>query len=218
MIFKETLKTFFTLLIQSKNLRKRSKKINNLEKFIEPLIQNKNLQSTSLDLGSGTYPRNLFNCKKVYGIDIRKDTKRNVKAADLVVDPIPFQDNFFDFCTAFDFIEHIPRYIRIKDKQRYPFIELMNEIYRVLKTGGIFLHNTPAYPSKQSFQDPTHLNIITEDTFSHYFCINNKEKIIFPIRKKEIVASIYGFKGKFEILDQGWMYGGVNLVSILKKI
>ena len=44
MIFKETLKTFFTLLIQSKNLRKRSKKINNLEKFIEPLIQNKNLQ------------------------------------------------------------------------------------------------------------------------------------------------------------------------------
>ena len=37
----------------------------------------------------------------------------------------------------------------------------MNEIYRVLKPGEMLLHFTPAYPSKEAFQDPTYVNIIT---------------------------------------------------------
>ena len=33
----------------------------------------------------------------------------------------------------------------------------MNEIYRVLKPNGYFLHRTPAFPAKQAFSDPTHV-------------------------------------------------------------
>lgn len=45
----------------------------------------------------------------------------------------------------------------------------MNEVHRVLKPNGIFLHQTPAYPSTVAFRDPTHVNIITEETIPHYF-------------------------------------------------
>ena len=71
----------------------------------------------------------------------------------------------------------------------------MNEIYRILAPGGYFLHCTPAYPAKQAFQDPTHVNIITEDTFPTYFCVNQSEK---PW------ASMYGFHGAFTLVEQVW--------------
>jgi len=45
----------------------------------------------------------------------------------------------------------------------------MNECYRVLKKDGVFLSMTPIYPYLGAFQDPTHVNIITVDTFTNYF-------------------------------------------------
>ena len=72
----------------------------------------------------------------------------------------------------------------------------MNEIYRVLKPGGIFLHVTPAFPSPEAFQDPTHVNIITENTFPCYFCNPNPDA-------KNLG---YGFTGDFELIDQRWLH------------
>ena len=67
----------------------------------------------SLDLGSGPNPKNPFDAQEIYGIDLdsRPDLKPNIRRADLVIDPIPFESNFFDYVTAHDFIEHIPRII-----------------------------------------------------------------------------------------------------------
>jgi SAM-dependent methyltransferase len=121
-----------------------------------------------------------------------------VREANLFIDPIPFPDNEFEFVTAFDFIEYVPRVLNVYDKILdkniiiNPFINLMNEIYRILKDDGIFLSKTPAYPNTQAFQDPTHINIITEDTFPVYF--NDH----YP------VAHIYGFNGGFKIKKQYW--------------
>ena len=96
-----------------------------------------------------------------------------------------YPDNYFDSISAFDFIEHIPRiWIQSKNKTSFPFINLMNEVYRVLNKNGIFLAITPAYPSKQAFQDPTHVNFITERTAKYF----TGEK---PLGK------IYGFQGNF---------------------
>lgn len=53
---------------------------------------------------------------------------------------------------------------------RLAFVELMKEIYRVLKPGGLFFRQTPAFPAKEALQDPTHVNIITEDTMAFFFC------------------------------------------------
>lgn len=158
--------------------------------------------TTSLDLGCGPHPNNPFNATTVYGVDVRNNLGLNIKCADLAIEPIPFDNECFNYVSAFQFIEHVPRVI-YTPQRRNPFIELMNEIYRVLVPGGIFLSVTPAYPHNAAFQDPTHVNIITEDTFPLYFSTPNNW------------ASMYGFNGKFSLLKQEWM--NANLVTQLQK-
>lgn len=157
----------------------------------------------TLDLGCGPNPNNTFNADEVFGVDIRSDIGKNIASADLALEPIPFDSDMFDFVTAHQFIEHMPRVI-YAPKHRNPFVELMNEIYRVLKVNGIFLSVTPAYPHNAAFQDPTHVNVITEETFPCYFDDRNRW------------AKIYGFNGHFRILSQQWM--GANLVTQMQKV
>jgi SAM-dependent methyltransferase len=160
----------------------------------------------TLDLGSGRTPKNPFNADEVYGIDIRDDIDQKIYRADLVTEPIPFEDNFFDFVTAHDFIEHVPR-ILYRPHRTHPFVDLMSEIFRVLKPGedsGKFLSFTPAFPQSAAWRDPTHVNIITEETFPLYFDDKNRW------------ATQYGFKGAFKILQQEWR--GPHLVTVMKKI
>lgn len=145
----------------------------------------------SLDIGCGTSIRNPFNASELYGIDIRENDDEKIICLDLNVEPIPFPDNYFDYVTAYDFLELVPR-VCCYEKTRFPFIELMGEISRVLKAGGLFFSHTPAYPAKQAFQDPTHVNIITEDTIPLYFCGD------------AAWAKMYGFSGSFELIAQEW--------------
>lgn len=157
----------------------------------------------TLDLGCGSNPNNPYNANHIYGVDIRSNLGENIAAADLAVSRIPFENDFFEYVTAFQFIEHIPRVIYMPEK-RNSFIELMNEVYRVLKTGGIFLSVTPAYPHPAAFQDPTHVNIITEETFLKYF----DDTFMW--------AKMYGFNGQFKVLKQEW--SEANLVTQLQKV
>jgi SAM-dependent methyltransferase len=119
------------------------------------------------------------------------------------VEPIPYEDNFFEYVSAHDFLEHIPRVVYVPGR-RNAFVELMNEVYRVLKVGGMFLSLTPAYPHAAAFQDPTHVNIITEETFPLYFDDVNRW------------AAGYGFKGAFRIRIQEWR--GVHLLTVMQKV
>jgi len=155
-----------------------------------------------LDLGCGIEPRNPFHASMVYGVDIRDDAHENVTAADLVVESIPFEDGSMDYITAFDFIEHVPRIVYLPER-RFPFVVMMDEVYRVLRPNGVFLSKTPVFPYSQVFQDPTHVNIITADTFRRYFCGDDPW------------ARMYGFTGSFELLEQ--VIVGPHLVSLLRK-
>ncbi|MEY4467952.1 MAG: hypothetical protein RIR21_1745 [Pseudomonadota bacterium] len=158
--------------------------------------------STTLDIGCGTKPRNPFSAATTYGIDIRENPEKNIKYADLTVEKIPYPDAHFDYITAYDFLEHVPRIIYLPER-RFPFIELMNEIHRTLKPNGIFLSHTPIYPFSPVFRDPTHVNIITEETFPMYFDDTTQ------------AGKMYGFNGSFKILDQ--VLNGAHLISILQK-
>ena len=149
-----------------------------------------------LDLGCGTTPQNPYGREHLFGLDVRDDAqdilaKREIVMckANLIFEPIPFEDNFFSSISAIDFLEHIPRQICIGNFQEaiYPFIRLMNEIWRVLEPGGTLLAVTPAYPSPLTFADPTHVNHIAEGTH-RYFC------------RESPVGSIYGFHGRFNVL------------------
>lgn len=161
-----------------------------------------NDETKSLDLGCGKTTNNHFQTDIIYGIDLGFETEF-IKKADLVIEPIPFENDYFDYVTAFDFIEHIPRIV-YNPNRRLPFLDLMQEIHRVLKVGGVFLSSTPAYPAPEAFQDPTHVNIITENTF-RYFDENVKWAHEF-----------YGFKGNFKFLEQYWH--GPHLRTFLQKI
>ncbi len=160
------------------------------------------MSTKSLDLGCGAQPKNLFGATEVYGVDIRTDLEQNIVKADLAIEGIPFPSDLFDFVTAHDFIEHIPRVI-YNPQRRNSFIELMNEIWRVLKVGGRFLSVTPAFPQPAAFVDPTHVNIITEQTFPLYFDDQNRW------------AKGYGFVGAFSVISQEWK--GAHLVTVLEK-
>lgn len=160
----------------------------------------------ALDLGCGLAPRNPFEADIVYGLDLEANHEMNVAGCDLAMDHLPFVSNHFDYITAYDLIEHIPRLIYLVDlERRYCFVELMNEIFRVLKPGGKFLSYTPAWPHGPAFRDPTHVNIITEETFPLYFGIGAGHDM----------ARMYGFRGGFVIESQTW--NAPWLVSALVK-
>jgi SAM-dependent methyltransferase len=149
--------------------------------------------SNHLDLGCGLNPKNPYKCPNLFGIDIRDDSQallkqRNITVvkANLALEKIPFADNFFSSVSAFDFLEHVPRQLYIDPQQGiiYPFIQLMNEVWRVLEHGGKFLAITPAFPAEAAFVDPTHVNFISLNTHQ-YFCGTPPG------------GHIYGFHGEF---------------------
>lgn len=151
-----------------------------------------------LDLGCGDVPRNPYKRDVCFACDVRDPAEMSLngefeyRQANLVLNGIPFPDNFFDSVSAYDFIEHMPRQIiNHNGNVIFPFINLMNEIYRVLKPRGLFLAVTPAFPRSEAFQDPTHVNIITEKTHEYF-------------SGAKPYAAIYGYNGRFEVKTVEW--------------
>jgi len=168
------------------------------------------MQKIHLDIGCGNNPRNPFDCDKLFALDIvnsfdvdnfkfANSDHHSLLAEKLILsnsenfeyssgnaalEKLPFRENFFDSISAYDFLEHIPRIQIENNKIQFPFINFMDEIYRVLKPDGIFYAITPCYPHQSIFVDPTHINFITNETHT-YFCGNNPK------------ARMYGFKGNF---------------------
>lgn len=141
-----------------------------------------------LDLGCGKVPRNPYGRDALFGIDLSGDADGPIRRANLALQPIPFADDHFDSVSAYDFLEHVPRVLPTADGQatRFPFIELMNEVWRVLRPGGLFYALTPAYPDASAFMDPTHVNIITRDTHLYF-------------TRPQRMGAMYGFRGDFAV-------------------
>jgi GT2 family glycosyltransferase/predicted SAM-dependent methyltransferase len=110
---------------------------------------------------------------------INIDNRAEVKP-DLVCDVLeglPYEDNSVDMIRAHDFLEHIPI---------GKTIDAMNEIWRVLKPGGILDTFTPdAEVGQGAFQDPTHVSFWVENSWKYY--------------SEPIHRNLYGIKAHFEI-------------------
>lgn len=155
------------------------------------------MTSRHLDLGCGDKPRNPYGCDEVWGIDLNQDVVDRfpfILRANLSLEKIPFENDSFDAVSAYDFLEHIPRVLAASDAKTttFPFVELMNEIWRILKNGGLLYAVTPGFPREEAFVDPTHINPVTAKTHT-YFTLPH------------CGASIYGFTGCFRVRRVKWM-------------
>jgi SAM-dependent methyltransferase len=170
--------------------------------------------TSHLDIGCNSNPRNPFNASKLYGVDIidLETSHFNYHKCNLIYDALPFSDSSFESVSAYDFLQIVPRNAIINGTGVFPFIHVMNEIYRVLKPGGIFYAITPGYPRNEAFVDPTSVNFITKKT--HTYFLSPKYK-----------ARMYGFQGKFKIVRKvKWVKltqetrNDRRLIKVLKNI
>lgn len=155
--------------------------------------------SVHVDLGAGNNPRNPLRVPNLVVTDIHVDegSPHKTVLADLTR-PLPFETNSIQSFSAFDVLEHIPRWERTNDGQIvFPFVALMSEIFRCLKPEGFFIALTPAIPSPIAFQDPTHVNFVTRETLNLYFSGVNPWATSLG----------YGFKGSFIVLHNDWQVG-----------
>ena len=156
--------------------------------------------SIHVDLGSGSSPRNPFGATKLIGTDFHSDFNSLEGVEFVQVDltgKLPFANDSIDSMSAYDVLEHIPRWERTNGNIEFPFIHLMNEIHRSLKPGGIFLAVTPAFPSHAAFQDPTHVNFISSMTVQYFSGVSPMATNLK-----------YGFNGNFNLICQTWLRGG----------
>lgn len=125
--------------------------------FIKHLISKYKIQNNSsiLDLGCGRgefLNEFINNGMKGYGVDISDFAiefcpKAKINVIDIEKEKIPYPDNTFDVVYSKSFVEHF----------HYPE-KIFNEIYRVLKPGGIIITLTPEwqYIYRSFFEDFTH--------------------------------------------------------------
>jgi len=146
-----------------------------------------------LDMGCANYARNPFNASEVFGADLSSRPPLNLEENKYFkVDArvhLPVQDGFFTSISAYDFVEHLNR----SDGYPNSFITFLNEASRILAPGGILLCVTPAFPSPLSFQDPTHVNIITMGTVQYFLNLKGSDPDLD-----------YGITCEFELVQQFW--------------
>jgi len=106
----------------------------------------------NLNLGSGYRPLEGF-----VNIDNRAEVKPDLVCD--VTEGLPYPDNSVDMVRAHDFLEHIPI---------GKTIGVMNEIWRVLKPGGLFDSFTPSTDGRGAFQDPTHMSFWNQNSWLYY--------------------------------------------------
>lgn len=108
-----------------------------------------------LDIGCGSKKQ-----KDFVGIDYRP-----LEGVDIVWDiedtPWPLPAGSVKTAVATHVLEHI-------NPHKGVFIEVMNEIWRVLKPGGQFAFVVPYAGSYGYYQDPTHCNPINETTLAYF--------------------------------------------------
>ena len=105
-----------------------------------------------LNLGAGFRPQAGY-----INIDNRPEVEPDL-LCDIEIG-LPYDDDSIDEIRAVDFLEHVHQ-----DK----VIFVIEEIWRVLKDGGLFYSLTPSTDGRGSFQDPTHRSYWNLNSWYYY--------------------------------------------------
>lgn len=159
-----------------------------------------------LDIGAG--PHSDYN----YQID-QVQFPNITHVMDAIVEPLPFEDCFFDEVRISQFMEHVPVLIYYKEdgkfQKMYPRIRLMKESFRTLKHGGLLRISTPVEWPYWA-QDPTHVDVPFLPDTVEYFCGGWGAG-----DPNDFAQKSYGIDFKFEWVQRQQV--GFNMDVILKK-
>ncbi len=122
----------------------------------------KNNSGIRLDIGCGANKQPHFvgmDIQPLPGVDIVHDWN---------IHPWPLPNECAIMAMASHVIEHVPKVIIDGGKTRLPFIEFMDEVWRILKPDAEFAIACPHGSSQGFLQDPTHCNPLNEATFAYF--------------------------------------------------
>jgi predicted SAM-dependent methyltransferase len=106
---------------------------------------------------------------------------------DLNLHPWPVESGSVEAAKAWHIVEHIPPVAVTEKGTRRPFIEFMDECWRVLQTGARIDIETPHGASDSFLHDPTHCNPVDELTFEH-FCPEYRRYLTYSPRPWRMVS------------------------------
>lgn len=133
---------------------------------------------------------------KLPGVDV---------VCDIDTNPLPFDDNTFDYIICNDILEHVN------------LQKVLKEIHRVLVDDGIVAIRVPHFTSSNNFIDPTHKKMFSFRTFE--FFVNDtlhNRGYYFDFHFKKVVESKITFLSKNPI---NWFFMiFVNINKLTKKI
>ncbi len=203
---------------------------------LSALVEGLNSDKRLLDVGCGNgrflYQINLHTKCKAYGLDISPIAANSAKQSyglDIFTGTVcecPFEEDSFDIITAWSYLEHVHK----------PSEEL-SAIYRLLKTGGTLVINTPDFDSfsRRLFAEkwyhldcPRHLHIYNSATIKALMTKNGFEvqRIIHRRTSKGLLGSLqyyfygnnYNIKKHNRIRSSSIIKTSVSFVSVITAL
>ena len=175
-------------------------------KTVNGLIPISHRSGKILDIGCGIYPYFLLNTDfaKKYGIEriatqeINKLHKQKIYIKNYDIEKettIPYDDNYFDVLTMLAVFEHITT---------NKLVQVLSEIYRVLKPGGKYIITTPAPLADVILTVMAKFKLINSELFAEHQDVYTHKKVASLLHSVGFQEGKMCF-GSFEIFLNLWI-------------
>jgi len=182
-----------------------------LEKFLAGQrvnVANRNIIENSregkvLDVGCGSLPFFLLNTnfKEKYGVDPNVDAteaQNNMNLYNIVLsgnNSLPFDNDFFDVITMLAVFEHLEIDI---------LVNILSEIYRVLRPGGRFILTTPHPIGDKLLRIMARCYLISKEEIEEHKGAYNHSQIVDYLKKAGFLQEKMQY-GRFELWLNNWL-------------
>jgi SAM-dependent methyltransferase len=164
-------------------------------------------QGRILDIGCGSYPFFLLNTdfSVKYGLDkvMQEDYISNMAGHNIIMtchdieksNKLPFDDGYFNIVTMLAVFEHI---------EEDTLIKLLNDIYRILIPGGIYIVTTPSIWTDSLLRFMVKLRLISSVEIEEHKALYNHVKICSMLAEANFSKEKFRF-GYFEMFMNLWV-------------